>query len=545
MEEREQPLGDQKGEHVDAELQKGEEEEREEKEEDTNEVSRQRVLLTERASCQDPVELFANDEAIQEQIRFLETAEPSLGPAAVAAQRRRSQLGEARRDAAGWKAEDAERQREDGGGASSPSLNSAGIVNMLLKHDKFVARPKLVFQNGEYRQEDRTEDELVADLQRLMRDSPHVVLERHGACFEEEHLRFFKEEFAASPEVQFYVKSLADKSSPGESEKMRANRRLAKMRQLVADGEFFSETAMQARQPALYHEFVGRYTAVPNPMRSSDSPGSSPESSSSSSSSSSPAACLSSRPFRAPQALVSSRLHAASSPGAAKHEEKTFFSADPRSLSSCLLNAMDNREMRRQAEEERGRWFLQDEELLAHIDGGRTLKTLQEGRPARRPHARREERGGRRGAQEAAESLSGVDLDEDEDSDDFESDWDSEEEEVGESVPRGCRGVAPVGGKRRRRFVDATAYAQKQQDFLLLMQEKFLAGHDARHIDYDAIDNDEALDDLQEMGRDLEEQYFCGEEDSSEERETRKPAHGDTAGDAASARLHFPTWTDA
>ncbi|KFG62992.1 hypothetical protein TGRUB_220170, partial [Toxoplasma gondii RUB] len=92
--------------------------------------------------------LFVNEEEVQEEIRLLEFQVPSsLGPAAVAVERRRKvQNGYGRENASACGREASDR-------GSEALLNSAGIVEMLLKHDKFRARPKLVFQNGEYRQE--------------------------------------------------------------------------------------------------------------------------------------------------------------------------------------------------------------------------------------------------------------------------------------------------------------------------------------------------------------------------------------------------------
>ncbi|KYF43543.1 hypothetical protein TGARI_370150, partial [Toxoplasma gondii ARI] len=259
--------------------------------------------------------------------------------------------------------------------------------------------------------------------------------------------------------------------------------------------------------PALYHEFLGRYTSMPHATHAS-SPSSSPVSSSSSTS------FL--RPFRAPGGSASTQLPAASSPQEPQQNEgKDFFSAHPRSLSSCLLSAMDSRMLRRQVQEERDRWRRQDEELLANIDGGRALKTLREEREARRLQRflQREEHRERR-------------EDEEEESEGIDSDLETEEdEESTDNVNGDHPGVAPAGGKRRRRFVDATTYAQKQDDFLLLMQENFLAGRDAHYIDYKSIDQDEALDDLQEVDRDAEEKYFCGEDEPTEtDAEKRPPA---------------------
>ena len=49
-------------------------------------------------------------------------------------------------------------------------------------------------------------------------------------------------------------------------------------------------------------------------------------------------------------------------------------------------------------------------------------------------------------------------------------------------------------------------------EFYHLMQLKFLAGQD-REVDYDKIDNDESLDDLEMMDRDAQDRYFDAEED--------------------------------
>ncbi|KFH00097.1 hypothetical protein TGVAND_220170, partial [Toxoplasma gondii VAND] len=97
--------------------------------------------------------LFVNEE-VQEEIRLLEfQVSSSLGPAAVAVERRRKvQNGYGRENASAGGREASDR-------GSEALLNSAGIVEMLLKHDKFRARPKLVFQNGEYRQEVSLKDD--------------------------------------------------------------------------------------------------------------------------------------------------------------------------------------------------------------------------------------------------------------------------------------------------------------------------------------------------------------------------------------------------
>ncbi|PFH32243.1 hypothetical protein BESB_021840 [Besnoitia besnoiti] len=504
---------------------------------------------------------------VAEQIRLLLEGSPDVGPAALAAERRRKGREDAEMAEARFRARcDGKREVEEKKGAPAPPgaeaaarpWNAAEIVNMLVKHDKFVARPKVFFRNGEYLQEEPTQDELVADLQRLMHDSPHVVLERHGECFEAQHLAFFKENFAESPEVQFYINSLQSRSTPEQREKLAANRRLTKLRQLVAEGDFFSEAAMQARQlasmgalcgaslqPALYHELVGRFACAPDTA-------SAPTSSS----------ARSSRlelPLRGPEALKNSSSARGQGGSRGKplqgaEERECFFSAAPGSLSSCLLSALDNRELRRAARQERAQWRRRDEALLAQMGG----KVLQEHRE--QAEARRLRQAQRREAQDARENrreerakqkvcalveqlqtrhmargrgkglddkrresekqqdaeeprAEGIDgeskqeaTSEEEHEEDMSVDLDSEEEtddEDEDDSPGDFKGrqvgVAPAEGKRARRFLNSASYTQRREDFLLLMQEKFLLGHDACYVNYAEIDQDESLDDLREV----------------------------------------------
>lgn len=52
---------------------------------------------------------------------------------------------------------------------------------------------------------------------------------------------------------------------------------------------------------------------------------------------------------------------------------------------------------------------------------------------------------------------------------------------------------------------------QEQMDqFTYLMQQKFLAGEDHKHLDYSKIDEDESLDDhwMREANHDAEDKYF-------------------------------------
>ncbi|PHJ17127.1 hypothetical protein CSUI_009062 [Cystoisospora suis] len=143
-----------------------------------------------------------------------------IGPAALAseirkkrkeeserAEREKTQRMETKRECGGSEEEgekkhEKEDERRRRGRNPTQKWTSDAIVQMLIKHGKFVKKPKVSFTNGTYTQTDVTEDELVAELQYLMKDKPHVVLERHGCCMDDGHLQFFQTSYAASPEVQ-------------------------------------------------------------------------------------------------------------------------------------------------------------------------------------------------------------------------------------------------------------------------------------------------------------------------------------------------------
>lgn len=50
----------------------------------------------------------------------------------------------------------------------------------------------------------------------------------------------------------------------------------------------------------------------------------------------------------------------------------------------------------------------------------------------------------------------------------------------------------------------------RMEQFMYIMQQKFLSGEDHQHLDYSKIDEDETLDDhwMKEANQDAEEKYF-------------------------------------
>ncbi|XP_058450827.1 coiled-coil domain-containing protein 97 isoform X2 [Malaya genurostris] len=81
----------------------------------------------------------------------------------------------------------------------------------------------------------------------------------------EDHLNFFEQEQQTSGyspderyEVDYYLERIRRSQNGGREQEVR-NRRYAALKQLVLDGNYFSEVEMMQREPLLYEQLVGQY----------------------------------------------------------------------------------------------------------------------------------------------------------------------------------------------------------------------------------------------------------------------------------------------
>ncbi|CAH2046106.1 unnamed protein product [Thlaspi arvense] len=97
----------------------------------------------------------------------------------------------------------------------------------------------------------------------LLRRDPAVFLERYGSQLSVDELLEF-DALKHDYEVDWHLKNLRKKISPTSEElKSRSiavrNRRLAYLKKLVSEGQYFSEDSMRDREPYLHHEYVGKF----------------------------------------------------------------------------------------------------------------------------------------------------------------------------------------------------------------------------------------------------------------------------------------------
>lgn len=153
---------------------------------------------------------------------------------------------------------------------SNKSAESVASISGRLAGVPDLRLPVQLTRNGEVGVSERLE--YVCAL--LQRD-PGVFLERHGEHLLEQELVHF-EALRSDHEVDFHLKALEVARGGGlKSAPLIRNRRLAAMQRLLAEGHYFSEAAMEQRQPWLFHQYIGRHrpSADASPPLTDVSPG--------------------------------------------------------------------------------------------------------------------------------------------------------------------------------------------------------------------------------------------------------------------------------
>ncbi|XP_055639840.1 coiled-coil domain-containing protein 97 [Toxorhynchites rutilus septentrionalis] len=102
-------------------------------------------------------------------------------------------------------------------------------------------------------------------LKRVLDTSYTTFLSRFGLFIKEDHLRFFEQEQQVSGyspderyEVDYYLEKIR-KSLHGGRERDIRNRRYAALKQMIHEGNYFSEVEMMQREPLIYEQLVGQY----------------------------------------------------------------------------------------------------------------------------------------------------------------------------------------------------------------------------------------------------------------------------------------------
>ncbi|XP_052768788.1 coiled-coil domain-containing protein 97-like isoform X2 [Mya arenaria] len=134
------------------------------------------------------------------------------------------------------------------------STDSSVRVNMLAR----VALSNAHFKHQQIGEPDLTLDEKIDIAQTILDASKVKFLSKFWSYLELEDLEFFNDSKSVY-EVDFYIKQIL-KSKNSEVQRNRVkNRRYEAMKELISQGDYFSDDEMKFREPYLYEQMVGQY----------------------------------------------------------------------------------------------------------------------------------------------------------------------------------------------------------------------------------------------------------------------------------------------
>ncbi|XP_070578147.1 coiled-coil domain-containing protein 97-like [Ptychodera flava] len=123
---------------------------------------------------------------------------------------------------------------------------------------KRIANSNARIKNQQRGEPDLTEEEKINILRDLLHRKPAVFLERFGSFLESQDMQVF-DNLKSDYEIDFYLKEIQKQLDRKKNLTKVRNRRYEAMKKLMDDGTYFSEDAMQERDPLMYEQYVGQY----------------------------------------------------------------------------------------------------------------------------------------------------------------------------------------------------------------------------------------------------------------------------------------------
>lgn len=362
---------------------------------------------------------------------------------------------------------------------------------------RLVTHPDLVLPSSvstKERHEAPVEDATVlAYLRKLLSSSPALFLERYGRLLAPLELSAFQPLRSGDYAVDHWVTRLEAvhqaSAQPRRLPTSVKNRRLAYMRRLEDEGDFFSEESMRERAPLLFHELLGRYMGEPSPP-SSQAAHAQPQLGAAGGGGDGGSATAAGPPPDGSHQDAALQQAGSGTVGAAG---STGGDVSGGMLSRHLLQHLDAAEWRMRLEQEQqqeeGQLSEQEEDEEGEEEDDDEVEEEDEGEGDERARGR-----GGRGIGQAVDGAAG---------------------------PSGSDGYHHhddvACGRQPRRCgasVESLSAGRLGEQRLMLLAEmrvRFLTGQDAAHgVDYGLIDGDLGLDDdlLEQQRQDAEDAYF-------------------------------------
>ena len=137
----------------------------------------------------------------------------------------------------------------------TPPLGEPSIrIKMLAR----VAVSDAHFKHQQRGEPDLSVEEKIEIAQKLLDESKVKFLSRFSQYLEIEDLEYFKD-LRHIYEVDFYCKQVVKQKSGTFHKNRVKNRRYEAMKQLISEGDYFSEEEMKFREPYLYDQMIGQF----------------------------------------------------------------------------------------------------------------------------------------------------------------------------------------------------------------------------------------------------------------------------------------------
>ena len=130
-------------------------------------------------------------------------------------------------------------------------LHNATVLHMF---DKIIASDCII-KNQQKGDPELTKQRKIKILSGILEDTPSAFLTRFGSILGERELDYFHS--IGDHEIQYHVEAL--RREVRLSKHRKNNRRLKAFSELSANTDYFTEEAMQERNPLLYEQTIGQY----------------------------------------------------------------------------------------------------------------------------------------------------------------------------------------------------------------------------------------------------------------------------------------------
>ncbi|XP_006812209.1 coiled-coil domain-containing protein 97-like [Saccoglossus kowalevskii] len=140
------------------------------------------------------------------------------------------------------------------------NVDTVGMHGLSQKENmiKRIANSDARIKNQQRDEPDLTEEQKMDIVGEILKKKPAIFLERFGTFLLEEDLELFKS-FENDYVINFYLEDIKKRLNTKKNATKVRNRRYEAMKELTNKGSYFSEDAMQERDPLMYEHYIGQY----------------------------------------------------------------------------------------------------------------------------------------------------------------------------------------------------------------------------------------------------------------------------------------------